>query len=326
MEENYSFFIGDVALDEYYKAPYFPKIKEKIVVHSLKSEVGGMIANAASIFSSYRGKAYFLAMLNSGPVTQFLCEALRKGGIDTSYVQYDDNLPDSKTIIILAENEHTVFIPTLGLQRFEISQEVVERLCGAKYIYSNIVEARPLCYGELKAVDILRKARGAGAKIVFDLDVGEMEVEDEALLYEVDILFLNELGLRRFSAKGSIESTIEKLLGYGIQTVVVTLAEKGAKVYTKKCNVSVDGIKVDVTDVTGAGDTFCSSFIFALDKTNDLELSAIFANAAAARSVTMMGARSGMASVDTILDFLEEKGYDREKFANLRSHMEVSKP
>lgn len=318
MKESYSFFIGDVALDEYYKAPYFPKIKEKIVVHSLKPEVGGMIANAASIFSGYGGKVYFLAMLNSGPVTKFLCESLEKSGIDTSYVQYDDNLPDSKTIIILAEDEHTVFIPTLGLQRFEISEEVLEKLCKAKYIYSNIVETRSLCCGNLKAADILHRARSSEAKIVFDIDVAEMEEEDKALLYEVDILFINEVGLNRIAGEDSTESTIRKLFSYGIEIILVTLAEKGAVVYTEKDTISVDGIKVEVTDVTGAGDTFCSSFIYALDKTGSLELSAAFANAAAARSVTMMGGRSGVASVDTILDFLEEKGFDRNNFANLK--------
>ena len=29
------FFVGDVATDEYYQAPYFPSIKEKIIVHAL---------------------------------------------------------------------------------------------------------------------------------------------------------------------------------------------------------------------------------------------------------------------------------------------------
>ena len=38
------FFIGDVAMDEYYSAPYFPKIKEKILVQTLPAQMGGMIA------------------------------------------------------------------------------------------------------------------------------------------------------------------------------------------------------------------------------------------------------------------------------------------
>ena len=46
------FFIGDVALDEYYQADYFPKIKEKIIVHTLPAQMGGSIANAACVFQS----------------------------------------------------------------------------------------------------------------------------------------------------------------------------------------------------------------------------------------------------------------------------------
>ena len=41
------FFIGDVSLDEYYQAEYFPKIKEKILVKTLPAQMGGSIANAA---------------------------------------------------------------------------------------------------------------------------------------------------------------------------------------------------------------------------------------------------------------------------------------
>ena len=319
MKKDYSFFIGDVALDEYYSAPYFPKIKEKIVVRTLDSQIGGMVANAASIYAAYEQNPCFLAMLNSGPTTQRLCKELQNSGVDTSYVQYNDDLPDSKTIIILSEkdHEHTVFIPTLGLQHFEIDRAVLEKLCGAKYIFTNIVEIKPLCCGPLKAIEILKQVRAGGATVVFDLDVADIEPEDENLLSEVDILFLNELGIQRLSGNETMEIALNRLFNYGVQMVVVTRAEMGAEVFTKEKHIKVEGHKVEVVDVTGAGDTFCSSFIFAWDKTRNIQIAAAFANGAAARAVTMMGARSGIASSDTILDFLVEKGYKREEFREL---------
>ncbi len=68
-------------------------------------------------------------------------------------------------------------------------------------------------------------------------------------------------------------------------------------------DVAIAGIEVDPVDVTGAGDTFGASFIHALNMTDDLVAAATFANAAAARAVTVTGARSGMASQAEILSF-----------------------
>ena len=118
------FFIGDVAMDEYYSAPYFPKIKEKILVQTLPAQMGGMIANAACVYAGYGAPVSFLTALNPGEVSKALCKGLNEAGIDTEFMVWDESLPDAKTIIILAEGEHTVFIPTLNLQRIELSGEL----------------------------------------------------------------------------------------------------------------------------------------------------------------------------------------------------------
>jgi len=49
VNKKYCVFIGDVALDEYYKADYWPTIKDKVLVDALTAVPGGMIANAACV-------------------------------------------------------------------------------------------------------------------------------------------------------------------------------------------------------------------------------------------------------------------------------------
>ena len=112
-ETKTAFFIGDVAMDEYYSAPYFPKIKEKILVQTLPAQMGGMIANAACVYAGYGAPVSFLTALNPGAVSKALCKGLNEAGIDTEFMVWDESLPDAKTIIILAEGEHTVFILSL---------------------------------------------------------------------------------------------------------------------------------------------------------------------------------------------------------------------
>ena len=89
----------------------------------------------------------------------------------------------------------------------------------------------------------------------------------------------------------------------GMSMVVVTLAEKGCVIYTPDKEYRIPARKVPVADVTGAGDTFCSSFISQLDKLG-IQKAAEFATAAASICVSHMGARSGAVSRERVLEVL----------------------
>ena len=122
MPNAYSVFIGDVALDEYYKSNYWPTIKDKALVDALPAIPGGMIANAACVSAALGMNVKFLAALNNGAITRFLLDDLEKSGVDTSLVVFDETLADSKTMIFLVGNEHTVMIPRLGLENIELTR------------------------------------------------------------------------------------------------------------------------------------------------------------------------------------------------------------
>ncbi|MEU0565009.1 carbohydrate kinase family protein [Nonomuraea sp. NPDC005983] len=100
--------------------------------------------------------------------------------------------------------------------------------------------------------------------------------------------------------------TVADLLALSIDVLVVTHRARGCTVHTASRSLQVPGVTVDPVDVTGAGDTFGSSFIHGLSRTGDLELVARFANAAAARSVTVMGPQGGVASTEEVMAFMAE--------------------
>ena len=312
------FFIGDVALDEYYSAPYFPRIKDKVLVQALSSQMGGMIANAACVYASFGGRASFLAALNSGAVSRQLCDGLQEAGLDVTYMVWDDSLPDSKTIIILAENEHTVFIPTLNLQKIELPLAALDAICASDYLYSAFCELRPLHHRELDAAGILARAKASGCRLWCDLDVADIRDEDERFFEYVDTLFVNEAGFQNLTARAPGGDVPGWLFSKKLTLLVVTKAENGCAVFESgKEEYAVHGINVPVVDVTGAGDTFCSSFLYARTRTGDIRLCAEFANFAAARAVTGMGPRAGADGVDAVLDFMCTNGGDPNRFSFL---------
>ena len=292
MEKNYSVFIGDVALDEYYRTPRWPGIADKVEVETMEAIPGGMIANAACVYASMGNKVKFCTTLKHSATTSFLLEDLEKAGIDTSMTIYNENLADSKTMIFLTEDEHTIFIPILHVDRIEINEEQLEILKGAKYIYSTCGNLNLISMGDRKWPELAETIRENGTRIVIDYDVDYERNGDDNRFRNVDIGFFNETGFNNVRADRTPEEEIRHLKELGMQIIVVTLAEKGCVIYEGENIYEIPGRKVEVADVTGAGDTFCSSFISALEEKGIYEAGR-FANAAASICVSKMGARAG---------------------------------
>ena len=297
---GYAVFVGDVALDEYYTTDYWPTIKDKAIVRALPAVPGGMIANAACVAAALGMEVKFLAMLNSGAITQHLLADLHQRGIDTSLVMFDETLPDAKCMIFLVQDEHTVIIPTMGITHIEITPAQLEVLARADVIYSTPVEFDVLRCGTMDSMAIRAYCRAQGAQLVFDLDVDYFKDGDETRYQHLDVVLFNEVGFDSYRGALSMLAAAERLLSYGISVVVVTQAAQGCTVYTHGETYQVPGLAVDVVDVTGAGDTFGGSFVAARAMGKTLVDAARFANATAAICVGGLGARAGAVAREVV--------------------------
>lgn len=299
---RHSVFFGDVAQDEYYLAPLFPQAGDKVIVQALEPEFGGSVANAASIFAHYGMPTSFIGQLNSGALTQKLLAQLRQQGLDTRFVIFDEDVPDSHCIVLISGDQHIVLIPTLGITRTEITPEAFEHMAQAEFVVTTLTDAKPFRMGGRGAHDVLASLRARGARIVMDLDVYNEENHGTGLVEYCDIVFMNAIGAARFEASGG---SISGLLAGGATAVVVTKDSDGCELHTADGVFAVPGLPVEVVDVTGAGDTFSSSFLYALSVGRDPLGAAEFANAAAALAVGKVGARAGMTTREDVERFLQ---------------------
>lgn len=297
-----SVFFGDVAQDEYYAAPHFPDAGDKVIVETLPTQFGGMVANAAAIFAHYGMPTSFMSQLNSGSLTQKLLGQLRELGLNTDYVIFDEDVPDSRCIVLLSGDQHVVIIPNLGITHSEITPEAFEHIAEAEFLVTTLTDARPFRMGDLTAPEVLQAFRDRGVKIIMDLDVYNLENHPSRLIEYCDILFMNSLGERRFIESGN---DIEACIAGNVIAVIVTRDSEGCELHTAEGVTLVPGFPAEVVDVTGAGDTFSSSFLYAYSTTANLCKAAEFANAAAALSVGLVGARGGMTTQKTVHAFME---------------------
>ncbi len=304
----YSVFVGDVSLDEFFRTDAWPGSGAKVDITPIGTYVGGMIANAAAVYAGYGESVRFVWAMNESELSGRLLADLESLGIDTSLVVRDASLADSRNIIVLADGEHTVLTPALGLATIELTGAALDALRGARYVYTAIGDLRSLRHDGRPATWVIADFRGAGARLVLDLDVGHVRPGDEALYSAADVLLVNRLGFARLCGLRTESETLADLFGGAARVVVVTLGADGCRVVTRSGESTVPGIAVDPIDVTGAGDTFGASFVHALDLTDDPVAAATFANAAAARAVGSAGGRSGVATEEEVVAFADRHG------------------
>ena len=132
---------------------------------------------------------------------------------------------------------------------------------------------------------------------------------DFSYISKVNILVLNEveagfLAGMEVKSDQDAELAATKLVEMGVEKVIITLGSKGAFILTKSEKVSVPAFKVEAVDTTAAGDTFCGSLAVALVEGKSMEEALRFASAAAAISVTRMGAQPSAPWRKEIEDFL----------------------
>ena len=121
---------------------------------------------------------------------------------------------------------------------------------------------------------------------------------DQYLLLTIDYFY-----------KSSSKQAAKELHKKDVNTVIITLGEKGALLSKKESREQkvFATRKVDVVDTTAAGDTFNGVLAFCLDKGFTIEKSIEIANTASALAVTVEGAENSAPTLDKLNTYLEQK-------------------
>lgn len=299
-----AFFIGDVAIDEYYTADRWPGRADKGMVTELPAEIGGSIANAAVVHAGLGGETQFISLLNDSPLSQRLIADLRENGVGVDHMLTDPSIAESRNLIFLVEGEHIVLTVDMGEQPMWLTSESLDALRQPGFLYTTLYRARRLHAktGDriLKQAALLADLRQHDRRAIFDLDVGGCAPEDMAYLTGAAVVIFNQVGFRAAFGHDDIARIGGWMRGHQIGWVVRTLAADGAEARNDETVLRTAGFPVDVIDVTGAGDTFGGALTWCLEKGQRFDEALDFAVVSASRAVTIHGPRGGRASVDEV--------------------------
>jgi len=234
-------------------------------------------------------------------------QGFRQDGIDVTYVKQDDTAPSGVALIMVdeqGENSIAVASGANGKLSIQDVQEVAGVLQGAAIVLMQL--ETPLSTIEAAAELATRN----GIRVI--LNPAPAQFLSDALLQQISILTPNETEAEILTGihvnnEDSAQTAAQALIAKGVTSVIITLGAAGAYVDSDEFTGMVSGFQVDPVDTTAAGDTFNGTLAVALAEGQSREQAVTFANAAAALSVTKLGAQPSAPDRERVEAFLAEQ-------------------
>lgn len=300
--------LGSSNTDMIVRLDRLPRPGETLLGGEFATAAGGKGANQAVAAARAGGRVTFVARIGRDVFGEQALAGFERDGLDTRFVFRDPKAPSGVALIFVAKNGENC-IAVAGGANARLSPADVRRSRaawrGADFLLTQL--ETPLETVEAAA----DAACASGVRVI--LNPAPARPLPDALLRRVAILTPNETeagllaGVTVRDEAGAAKAA-DRLLARGAGTVVVTLGARGALVATATQRQLVPGFPVKAVDTTAAGDVFNGSLAVALGEGRGLLNAVRFANAAAAISVTRLGAQPSAPARREIDGFLRRGG------------------
>jgi len=283
--------LGSSNTDMIIQVDRIPRPGETILGGRFLTAAGGKGANQAVAAARCGGAVTFIARVGQDMFGQQAIAGLVAAGIHVEYVLRDKHAPSGVALIFVArDGENSIAVASGANGR--LSPRDVAHAAPAFRRAAVLVMQLETPLPTVRAAARLA-ARHQRRVILNPAPARELP---DALLRQVAILTPNETEAHlltgvRVSDVPSARRAAARLRARGVPAVIITLGPRGAFLAAPEGEALVPGFKVKAVDTTAAGDVFNGALAVALAEGRPLPEAVRFANAAAAISVTRLGAQ-----------------------------------
>lgn len=286
--------LGSVNADHVLQVPSFPRPGETLHGHSYRVIPGGKGANQAVAAARLGADIVFIACVGNDNFGLQIRETFAREGMNNESVMIEDNMPTGIAMIqVAATGENSICI----------SAEANGCLTPARLVpYHHLIEQADTLLMQLETpmetIEAAAKlAKQAGTRVVLNPAPAQSLSDD--LLQHLDMITPNETEAEiltgiKVEKIASAQRAADVLHTKGIQQVMITLGSQGVWLSENGKGRQVPGFRVEAKDTTAAGDTFNGALLTAMQEGREMEDAIRFAHAAAAISVTRMGAQTSI--------------------------------
>jgi ribokinase len=292
MKHNNSIVVvGSSNTDMIVRVERLPRPGETVLGGQFLSAAGGKGANQAVAASRAGGQVAFIGRVGCDSLGESALSGLAEAEVDVTHVVRDARAPSGAALIFVAKNgENSIAVAGGANERLSVAdlKKAGSVLRGAKVILMQLETPLP-------TVTLAAKIAASTGAIAILNPAPARELSNR-LLQTISILTPNKteaelLAGVRINSIRHAENAARILQRRGARTVIITLGDQGAFVAAPTGSQHIPGHRVKPVDTTGAGDVFNGALAVALANDDPLPAAVHFANAAAALSVTRLGAQ-----------------------------------
>jgi len=284
--------IGSSNTDMVIKTEKLPSPGETVLGGTFFMNPGGKGANQAVAAARLGGKVTFVTKVGNDLFGNQTIGVLKKEGIDTRNVVKDKNLPSGVALITVNVSGENNIIVTPRSNGNLLAEDIpANRFTPGSFKILLLQLEIPIMTVEYAALT----AAENGIKVILN-PAPAQKLHDYLLKHtwlitpdETEAGILTGIKVHNESSADNAATAFQKK---GVKNVIITMGEKGAYVKSEEFTGMIPGIKVNAVDTTAAGDVFNGALAVALAEGSGLKDAVIFANKAAAISVTRLGAQA----------------------------------
>ncbi len=304
MKEKKAVIIGSLNYDIILKQKRLPKIGETFVADSITMCGGGKGANQAVQLSKLGGKAFMAGCVGNDKFGEELLSNLQKHNVNTDNVKLSEKNNTGMGIVNVFDDGKLIATITRGAN-YDITNSDIDK------IKNEIISAQIIILQMEIPIEVIEYVINLASKddVYIILNAAPACEIKEEVLSKVNCLVVNEteasfyLNKEINDVKSSIENC-EELYGKIKDLLIITLGENGSLLYDGKEKLHIKARKAEVTETTGAGDSFIGAFAYKLLNDSSYQEAAEFASLVSSITVTKIGAQDSMPTYEEVKKFL----------------------
>ncbi len=284
---------GSANLDFVVRANHIPAPGETVMGRDFKTYPGGKGANqAVACVRAGAAPTAMLLALGNDPFAKPLEESLTSAGVQLHIKRVPDHATGTAFICVSDDAENAITVAPGA--NFELLPSDLVPLKGITHLLLQLEIPVDSLTAYAKA------ARQHDIKVVLNAaPARELPAE---LLRLVDILIVNEGELATLAMhQGSIDQCLARIQ---VPCVIVTLGSRGCRARIDGQFLTQPAFPITPVDTTGAGDTFCGTFVAAICQGQGMADALRQASAASALACLVPGAQSSIPSHAQVQTFL----------------------
>lgn len=299
--------VGSSNVDLIMKMDRLPKVGESVTDAEFRQTFGGKGANQAYAAALTGGDVTFVSCVGDDAYGSQVIENMRGCGANVEHIYTEPGVATGTALIMIGEAGRN-YISVAPGANYKLLPAHVARAGAAIAAADMLVLQYEVPVSTVTAA--AERASALGRPVM--LNLAPPRPIADALLRHVTYFVVNETEAAfacgiEVNSDANVRRAADALRAKGAANVIITLGEQGAYIAGSEGGAFAPSFQVEAIDSTAAGDTFCGAFAVALLEGKSPMDAVLFANAAAAITVTRIGAQTAIPTRAEIDAFIRDR-------------------